>query len=159
MTVLESGQIFNNFDNFTQYEHFLDAPPICYVQEKNLVREIADCAQDNTEVEERLNNFELHLEIGGVQGMENILRKFTTISSLPDIAFITAEKFNKAFNSCLSMFELHLTHEHDSAVQALATEVFLPKEYADFNDIFSSELVWQLLSHALHDHTIETRDM
>ena len=40
----------------------------------------------------------------------------------------------------------------------MVKEVVLPIEYADFADVFSLTLAYELLSHAPHDHAIETGD-
>ena len=88
--------------------------------------------------------------------MNKILTKFTTLNSIPDVAFVTAEEFNVIFNSYSSVFELRLSCDGNGPVQTTVEEVVLPVEYADFANVFSPILVYELPPHTLHDHAIET---
>ena len=103
-----------------------------------------------------LEDFELDMKIGETQGMDEILTEFTTLGSMPDVAFITAEEFNAILNSCSGVFELQLFCDSNGPLQATIKEMVLPVKYADFANIFSPTLVCKLLFHAPHDHAIET---
>ena len=96
------------------------------------------------------------MEVGKTQRIDEILAEFTTLSSMPDMAFVTAEEFNAILNFCSGVFELQLFCNDNGPVQATVKEMILPIEYADFADVFFLTLVHELPSHALHDHAIET---
>ena len=87
--------------------------------------------------------------------MDKILTKFTTLSSIPDVVFVTTEEFNAIFNFCSNVFELWLSCDGNGLVQARIEKIILPVEYADFADVFSPTLVRKLSPHALYDHAIE----
>ena len=106
----------------------------------------------------KLEDFKLDMEVGDTQGMDEILAKFTTLSSLSDIAFVTAEEFNTILNSYSGVFELRLSYDSNRPVQATVKEMVLLVEYANFADVFSPTLICKLPPHALHNHAIEIGD-
>ena len=56
------------------------------------------------------------MEIEETQGINEILVKFTTLGSMPDMAFVTAEEFNAILNSCFGVFELRLSCDDNGLV-------------------------------------------
>ena len=83
----------------------------------------------------KLKDFKLDIEVGETQGMDVILAKFTTISSILDVAFVMAEEFNMILNFCSGVFELRLFYDDNGPKQATIKEVVLPVKYADFADV------------------------
>ena len=106
--------------------------------------------------DEELEDFKLDMEVGEIQGMDEILAKFTTLGSMLDMAFVTVEEFNEIFNFCSGVFELRLSCDGNGPIQATVKEVVLPVKYVNFINIFSPMLVCELPPHAPYDHAIET---
>ena len=98
------------------------------------------------------------MKVGETQEMDTILAEFTTIDSIFDITFVTAEEFNMIFNFCSGVFELRLSYDSNELVQVTVEEVVLSVEYVDFADVFFPMLAHELFPHALYDHVIETGD-
>ena len=101
---------------------------------------------------EKLEDFELDIEVEKTQEMDEILIKFTTLGSMPDVAFVMTKEFNAILNSYSSVFELQLSCNGNRPVQAIVKKVVLSIEYIDFADVFSPMLVCKLPPHALYDH-------
>lgn len=140
VSIPEPGQIIEDIDDFTQYEHLSDPQPIGYVEEEQ-VGGTADQQRNVVGADGgELEDFELDMEVGETQGMDGILAEFTTIGSMPDVAFVTVEEFNTILNSCSGVFELRLSCDGNGPVQASVEEVAHPVEYADFADVFSPTL-------------------
>ena len=100
----------------------------------------------------------MDIEVKETQEIDEILTKFITLSSMPDMTFVTAEEFNAIFNFYSGMFELRLSCDGNEPVQATVEEMVLLAKYADFIDVFSLMLVCKLPPHASHDHAIKTGD-
>ena len=158
VSISELDQIINDVNNYTQYEHPSDPQLIGYVEEEQ-VRGMTGQQWDVVIADgEELENFKLDIEVKETQRIEKILAKFTTLDSMPNMAFVIAEEFNAILNFCSNMFELRLSYDGNGPVQATVKEVVLLVEYPDFADIFSPTLVHKLPFHALHDHAIKIGD-
>ena len=58
----------------------------------------------------------MDIEVKETQEIDEILTKFTTLGSMSDMAFITAEEFNAIFNFCSGVFELRLSCDGNEPV-------------------------------------------
>ena len=156
MSIPEPRQIIDDVDNYTQYEHLSNLQPIGYVKEGQ-VEDMAGQQRDVIVADGgELKDFKLDMEVEETQRIDESLVEFTILSSMPDVAFIMAEKFNTILNSCSGVFELQLSCDGNGPIQATVKEVVFPVEYTDFADVFFPMLVRELPLHALHDYTIET---
>ena len=155
VSISELGQIINNINNYTQYEHPFNPQPIRYVK-KEQIGDMMGQQQDVVIVDSgKLKDFELDIKVRETQEMDKILAKFIILDNIPDVVFVTAEEFNTILNFYFSVFELWLFCDGNGPVQATVEEVILSVEHADFADVFSPTLAHELPPHAPHNHAIE----
>ena len=116
MSIPKPGQIINGVDNYIQYKHPFNPQPIGYVKE----RQVGDMVGQQRDIivadSDKLKNFELDMKVGETQKMDEILTKFTTLDSMPDMAFVMAEEFKAILNFCSGVFELRLSCDGNGPV-------------------------------------------
>lgn len=121
--VPEPGQVFENLEYYTQYEHVEDVST-------GLTK---DAEPDDAPASIRGGNG-MKMDMDFTIPEDDFFKEFCNEEGKRghDIQFVSAEDFNEIVTSYCGVFQMHVIRESDGPFQATAIELVISEEYRDF---------------------------